>query len=195
MSPQSRPLARLGFAFSHRGRAFLSVCIMLCCTASTAWAAEESAAPELAAQVWEYITTEDGDRARSLLASIVTRPDATVSALEDLLRKGRPHGLQPVGLLPDEQLVVRDRTYQYSLSVPQSYEPTRDYALILCLHGAGFTGEAIWTVGNRVWVKGISWPVRPILPVLGSRDGRRIWFWRRYRPSSSAIGSTPTGSS
>lgn len=142
MSPQSRPLARLGFAFSHRGRAFLSVCIMLCCTASTAWAAEESAAPELAAQVWEYITTEDGDRARSLLASIVTRPDATVSALEDLLRKGRPHGLQPVGLLPDEQLVVRDRTYQYSLSVPQSYEPTRDYALILCLHGAGFTGEA-----------------------------------------------------
>lgn len=105
-------------------------------------AAEEPSTTDLAAQVWQYITTEDGDHARSVLASIVQRPDATVQAVQDVLRQGQPHGLQPVGMLPDEQVVVRDRPYRLSLSVPQSYEPTRDYALIVCLHGAGFTGEA-----------------------------------------------------
>ncbi len=106
-------------------------------------AAEEPLFTEdLTAQVWQYITTEDGERARAVLASIVQRPYATLQAVQDVLRKGQPHGLQPVGMLPDEQVVVRDRPYQLSLSIPQSYEPTRDYALVVCLHGAGFTGEA-----------------------------------------------------
>ncbi|MBP8117170.1 MAG: hypothetical protein KAY09_05500, partial [Nitrospira sp.] len=105
-------------------------------------AAEEGVSTDLASQVWQYMTTQDGEGSRALLASLLQRPDATVQAVQDLLRKGRPHGLQPVGLLPDEQIVVRERPYRLSLSVPQSYEPTRDYALIVCLHGAGFTGEA-----------------------------------------------------
>ena len=105
-------------------------------------AAEESSLPDLAAQVWQYITTEDGEQAHTLLAAIQQRPEATVHTLQNLLKTGRPHSLQPVGLLPDEQIVVRDQTYGYSLSVPQSYEPIRDYALVVCLHGAGFTGEA-----------------------------------------------------
>ena len=105
-------------------------------------AAEEGASTDLASQVWQYLTTQDAEQQRTVLASIVQRPDATVQAVQELLRKGPPHGLQPVGLLPDEQIVVRERPYQLSLSVPQSYEPTRDYALIVCLHGAGFTGEA-----------------------------------------------------
>jgi len=104
--------------------------------------AGEATATDLAAQVWQYITTEDGAQADSVLASIVQRPDATLQAVQDVLKKGQPHGLQPVGLLPDEQVVVRDRPYRLSLSIPQSYEPTRDYALVVCLHGAGFTGEA-----------------------------------------------------
>lgn len=105
-------------------------------------AAEEGVSTDLASQVWQYMTTQDGEGSRALLASLLQRPDATVQAVQDLLRTGRPHGLQPVGLLPDEQIVVRERPYRLSLSVPQSYEPTRDYALIVCLHGAGFTGEA-----------------------------------------------------
>ena len=114
----------------------------VCFSTSTGQAAEDTSASELGAQVWQYITTEDGDQASTVLASILQRPDATVQTLQNLLRKGRPRGLQPVGLLPDEQVVVRDRAYRYSLSVPQSYEPIRDYALVVCLHGAGFTGEA-----------------------------------------------------
>ena len=63
--------------------------------------------------------------------------------------RGQPHGLQPVGMLPDEQIVVRDRPYRYSLSVPQSYEPTKDYALVVCAR-AGFTGEAYLIDGSLV---------------------------------------------
>ena len=105
-------------------------------------AAEESSSTDLAAQVWQYLTTQDSEQANSALASIMQRPDATLQAVQGILRKGQPHGLQPVGVLADEQVMVRDRPYRVSLSIPQSYEPTKDYALVVCLHGAGFTGEA-----------------------------------------------------
>lgn len=110
--------------------------------ATTLSAAEESSATDLTTQVWQYLTTEDGERARVVLTAILQRPDATVPAVQEIVRTGQPHGLQPVGSLPDEQIVVRDRPYRLSLSIPQSYEPTKDYALVVCLHGAGFTGEA-----------------------------------------------------
>ena len=107
-----------------------------------AQAAEESPSTDLASQVWQYLTTQESEQAHAILTSIVHRPEATIQVVQDILRKGQPHGLQPVGILPDEQVVVRDRPYRLSLSIPQSYEPTHDYALVVCLHGAGFTGEA-----------------------------------------------------
>ena len=107
-----------------------------------AQAAEESPSTDLASQIWQYLTTQESERAHAILTSIVHRPEATIQVVQDILRKGQPHGLQPVGILPDEQVVVRDRPYRLSLSIPQSYEPTHDYALVVCLHGAGFTGEA-----------------------------------------------------
>ena len=107
-----------------------------------AQAAEESPSTDLASQVWQYLTTQESERAHAILTSIVHRPEATIQVVQDILRKGQPHGLQPVGILPDEQVVVRDRPYRLSLSIPQSYEPTHDYGLVICLHGAGFTGEA-----------------------------------------------------
>jgi pimeloyl-ACP methyl ester carboxylesterase len=109
---------------------------------SSVQASDHDSTQALSAQVWQYMATEDGAQAGQLLSSILQRPDATVPTLQEILRTGRPHGLQAVGLLPGEQVSVRDRTYPYSLSIPQSYEPTRDYPLVVCLHGAGFTGEA-----------------------------------------------------
>jgi pimeloyl-ACP methyl ester carboxylesterase len=107
-----------------------------------AHAVEESPSTDLASQIWQYLTTQESEQANPILTSIVQRPEATIQVVQDILRKGPPHGLQPVGILPDEQVVVRDRPYRLSLSIPQSYEPTQDYALVVCLHGAGFTGEA-----------------------------------------------------
>lgn len=117
-------------------------CLLLVALRAPATAAEESSSADLASQVWHYLTTQDSAQADSTLASIVQRPDATLQAVQEILRNGQPHGLQPVGMLPDEQVVVRDRPYRLSLSIPQSYEPTKQYALVVCLHGAGFTGEA-----------------------------------------------------
>ena len=114
------------------------------------YAAEEPLATDLAAQVWQYLTTEDGEQARAVLTTILQRSDATVPAVQGILRKGQPHGLQPVGMLPDEQIVVRDRPYRYSLSVPQSYEPTKDYALVVCLHGAASPARPTWIDGSLV---------------------------------------------
>lgn len=132
---------------AHSRRSFALLCFLCCLVTiglmvTTADADEQPSATDLAAQVWQYLTTDDGEQARAVLATILQRPDATVPAVQEIVRKGQPHGLQPVGLLPDEQIVVRDRPYRLSLSVPQSYEPTKDYALVVCLHGAGFTGEA-----------------------------------------------------
>ncbi len=138
----ARPLSR--FCQRSLSLSLFSLILWMGLTAAFARAEEPPPQPDLAAQVWQYVMTADGGQADALLTSILHRPEATVQQVQDLLRKGRPHGLglQPVGLLPDEQIVVHGRTYQYSLSVPQSYEPIRDYGLVVCLHGAGFTGEA-----------------------------------------------------
>ncbi len=134
--------SRLRPCMHFPGLFLLVLSSLLCIPTSMLHGAEDASESELGAQVWQYIATEDGEQARGLLGSILQRPDATVQTLQSLLRKGPPHSLQPVGLLPDEQIVVRDRTYRYSLSVPERYEPNQDYALVVCLHGAGFTGEA-----------------------------------------------------
>jgi predicted esterase len=39
-------------------------------------------------------------------------------------------------------VMVGERSYRYGLSVPQSYRPSQAYGLVICLHGAGFTGDA-----------------------------------------------------
>ena len=142
MRSSLRPVHRL-----HPQRWALFLLSLACLCVIALWtpnthAAEESSSPDLTSQVWQYLTTQDSEQANSTLTSIMQRPDATLQAVQDILRKGQPHGLQPVGLLADEQVVVRDRPYRVSLSIPQSYEPTKDYALVVCLHGAGFTGEA-----------------------------------------------------
>lgn len=62
--------------------------------------------------------------------------------METIIRAGRPYGARPVGTQAGVPIRVRDRTHQYGLYVPLSYRPTKDYALVICLHGAGFTGDA-----------------------------------------------------
>jgi poly(3-hydroxybutyrate) depolymerase len=135
-------LSRIGPRMYSPGLFLLVLSSVLCVSTSVLHGADVAPDSRLDALVWQYVATEDGDQARGLLSSILQRPDATLQTLQSLLRKGPPHAPQPVGLLPDEQIVVRDRTYRYSLSVPERYEPNRDYALVVCLHGAGFTGEA-----------------------------------------------------
>jgi pimeloyl-ACP methyl ester carboxylesterase len=124
------------------GRLLSTALALLVLSCGHVQAGEESSADGLAALVWQYVNNEDGDQAGSQLAAILQRPDATLERLGEILRQGPPYGLQPVGTFTDQRVTVRGQPYQYSLYVPQSYDPTSAYPLVICLHGAGFTGEA-----------------------------------------------------
>ncbi|MFO0733932.1 MAG: hypothetical protein U0361_23815, partial [Nitrospiraceae bacterium] len=116
-------------------------CLVMSC-ALFSHAAEFSPTQDLAAAVWQYLYNENGEQARTELTALLQRPDATVDAVQQILRRGPAYAVQPGGSFPDQQLTVRGQRFQYSLYVPQSYQPSNSYPLILCLHGAGFTGEA-----------------------------------------------------
>ncbi|MBA2251093.1 MAG: hypothetical protein H0W13_00085 [Nitrospirales bacterium] len=118
---------------------------MLISLVSVYAAAAAAAGPEpalLADLVNEYVETHDGDRASALLADILKHPQADVGTVERILRNGRVYATQPVGLQPSIPLHVRGRTFRYGLYVPSNYELSKPYALVICLHGAGFTGDA-----------------------------------------------------
>lgn len=108
-----------------------------------ATAAAAQGGPALLADlVNEYVETSDSDKATALLADILQHPEAGVNTVENILKTGRVYGAQPVGLQPSIPMPVHGRTFRYGLYVPSTYEPTKAHALVLCLHGAGFTGDA-----------------------------------------------------
>ena len=107
---------------------------------------DEAPAPadlrSLSLLVQEYLEAGDGAKAADALKQILRHPGADLSTVEPLVRSGQPYSPQPVGLQPGRPVLVRGRTYRYGLSVPSSYRPTKAYPLVVCLHGAGFTGDS-----------------------------------------------------
>jgi predicted esterase len=108
----------------------------------TGQAEERTGDGQSARALWDYLTTDDGDQAGRLLSELIQQYAGDVASLERTIREGRPYGVQPVGLFPDERISLRNRTYQFSLYVPPSYRPSESYGLVVCLHGAGFSGDA-----------------------------------------------------
>ena len=90
----------------------------------------------------EYLTTQDGHRAGRLLTAILGRPETRLDEIQAILRTGRTYKTQPVGVQPSLSIRVQDHLYRYGLFVPPSYNPKNEYALVMCLHGAGFTGDS-----------------------------------------------------
>jgi dienelactone hydrolase len=137
VSPSVRRIAHT------RLRMWLMFCA--CCLANvdaTAVAAAQTEPPLLADLVNEYVETPDGERASALLVDLLRHPHADVPTVATILRNGRVYGTQPVGLQPSVPMQVQGRTFRYGLYVPSNYEPSKAYALVICLHGAGFTGDA-----------------------------------------------------
>lgn len=102
----------------------------------------ESPSASLSTLIRTYLATTDPDKAEALQVEILNNPHATLAAVTELLKQGRTYGVAPVGLQPGLPVTVHERTYRYGLYVPPTYDPAREYALVLCLHGAGFTGDA-----------------------------------------------------
>ena len=106
--------------------------------------AESSAqsAGSLASLVHQFLDAVDSDEAERLLQGILSDEQASIKAVSQIIRRGRTYQSRPTGMLPSEQILVRAGTYPLSLFVPASYETAKSHALLVCLHGYGFTGEA-----------------------------------------------------
>ncbi len=97
---------------------------------------------ELKTQVFRYLDSTDKDEPARTLLSILSDQNATIDRVVRIIQTERDYAPQPTGTIPDERVDVRGRGYHLALSVPQTYQPTKEYGLVVCLHGAGFTGEA-----------------------------------------------------
>jgi len=105
--------------------------------------AESSIQPSegLASLVYRFLDTSEAHEAERLLQAILSDDKASVEVVSQIIGREGPYQGQPVGMLPSEQIIVRGHTYPLSLSIPESYQTSKSYALIVCLHGYGFTGE------------------------------------------------------
>jgi hypothetical protein len=97
---------------------------------------------ELYDLVQEYLETEDEKKAAGVLAEILARPEIDLTTVEAVVQEGHRYTRQPVGSQPSRPVRVRNHTFYYGLHVPSSYDPVKGYALVVCLHGAGFTGDS-----------------------------------------------------
>lgn len=108
-------------------------------------AVEAAAVPgpvDLKTQIFRYLDSTDMDEAARALQSMLSDPNITIDQVVRIIQTERAYPPQPTGTLPDEQIDVRGRAYHLALSIPLTYQPTKEYGLVVCLHGAGFTGEA-----------------------------------------------------
>ncbi|TKB75962.1 MAG: hypothetical protein E8D46_01030 [Nitrospira sp.] len=97
---------------------------------------------EMKAQVFRYLDSPDGNEAAGILQSILSDPNATIDQTIEIIQTERIYVPQPTGVILGEQIDVKGQVYDLALSIPPTYQPTKGYGLVLCLHGAGFTGEA-----------------------------------------------------
>ncbi len=96
----------------------------------------------LGALVREYVRGSSDRSQDQVLSQILTHPEATLQSVEAAVRDIPQYSSVPVGAQPKRSIKVREKSASYALYVPPSYSPEQNYPLILCLHGAGFTGEA-----------------------------------------------------
>ena len=121
----------------------LLVCCVLAAGGAPVWPAEpQSAIHDLTGDVLSYLDEPDGTQAEAILQRLLADPDITIDHVSRAIQTGRTYQALPVGTMAEERITVRARSYHYALSVPVSYQPGKGYGLVVCLHGAGFSGEA-----------------------------------------------------
>ncbi|MDF0673323.1 MAG: hypothetical protein P0120_03120 [Nitrospira sp.] len=121
---------------------FISLAVVLGGGINSSFAEEPvSVVESLSSLVVRYIAAHDSDDVDRLLQRILLDQRASVETVSHIIRTERTYQNQPVGSLPDEQTVIRGQAYQLSLFIPPTYQASRAYALVVCLHGFGFTGE------------------------------------------------------
>lgn len=97
---------------------------------------------EMKTQVFRYLDSMDTDETARALHALLSDPNITIDQAIRIIQTERDYTPQPTGTMPDERIDVRGRAYHLALSVPLTYQPAKGYGLVVCLHGAGFSGEA-----------------------------------------------------
>jgi poly(3-hydroxybutyrate) depolymerase len=97
---------------------------------------------DLKTQVFHYLDSADTDEAARTLQALLSDPHVTIDQAIQIIQTEREYPPQPTGTIPDERVDVQGQAYHLALSVPPTYQPAKGYGLIVCLHGAGFTGAA-----------------------------------------------------
>ena len=114
----------------------------------------EVSGKSLASLVAQYLTIDDREQAESLLQAILVHPRASLERVSEVLQEGRTYQAAPVGMLPSQPVRVRGKTFSYGLFVPPAYDPDVALPLVVCLHGAGFTGDSYlerWATRLGAW--------------------------------------------
>jgi len=97
---------------------------------------------EMKTQVFRYLDSTDAEEAAKILESMLSDQHTTIDQAIQIIQTERNYAPQPTGTIPDERIDVQGRAYHVALSVPLTYQSVKSYGLVVCLHGAGFTGEA-----------------------------------------------------
>lgn len=92
--------------------------------------------------VAQFLAARTAEDAEHLQAAILMHPEATLHSVRTLIEAGPVYGAQPTGSQPAVPLSVRGTEQHYALYVPPTYTPATAFPLVVCLHGAGFTGDA-----------------------------------------------------
>src|SRR5687767_4937030 len=111
MVSPSRPPLRTYYV---RRRIRWTITFLLIISPLATFAEEPASKQSPAEMVWEYLFTDDAEQAGRLLPQILNRYNGNPDSLKQVLRSGPSYGVRPVGALPDEPIVLRDRPYRYS---------------------------------------------------------------------------------
>jgi len=98
--------------------------------------------PKPLAELVQQFLQADSNVQAALKDHILAYPDVNLEKVTDIIQTGMVYEKKPAGIFPNQPIRVKGRTYEYGLFVPQTYDPSTSYALIICLHGAGFSGDS-----------------------------------------------------
>ena len=95
----------------------------------------------LSSLVFQYLDSADSEEAERFLELLLNHPDTSVERVTRIIETERTYDAQPIGTIANEEVRVEGQIYSVALSIPLTYRSANGYALVVCLHGAGFTGD------------------------------------------------------
>ena len=93
-------------------------------------------------QLVRQFLSADANSKKDIKEQILAHPEANLESITKIVKTGTPFSKEPVGVLPHQPIQVRGHGYRYGLYVPSTYDPAIPHSLVVCLHGAGFTGDS-----------------------------------------------------